>query len=155
MIRAVVILLFVLITPTQPSIASGASNGNKAPRALKAEEQITVRISSVVDGDTLKTTDGRTIRIWGIDTPERGEHGYWTAGILLETFVGDNGKLTCRFIEKDRYRRDVMQCKSGKMDIGAMMVKTGWARDYSRYSDDHYQAEENAAKTARRGIWRK
>jgi endonuclease YncB( thermonuclease family) len=46
-----------------------------------------------------------------------------------------------------------MHCLIDDLDIGSMMVQTGMARDYSKYSGDYYQYEEDAAKEAGRGIW--
>lgn len=44
-------------------------------------------VSEVVDGDTVRLSDGRRVRVIGIDTPERGQCGYEEATAHLETLV--------------------------------------------------------------------
>jgi len=51
-----------------------------------------------------------------------------------------------------RERGIVAVCRSGAADVGAEMVRSGFATAYRRYSND-YVDEENEARTARRGIW--
>lgn len=111
-----------------------------------------LKLERVVDGDTI-VASGRKIRLWGIDAPEKGDPLYKTATMFLETVLSEGG-LSCTFIEKDRYKRDVMHCGVNGADIGAMMVKMGMARDYTRYSDGFYKQEEREARRAVRGIWK-
>jgi endonuclease YncB( thermonuclease family) len=42
--------------------------------------------------------------------------------------------------------------RSGE-DIGAAMVRSGWALDYERYSGGRYAAEQLEAEAALRGLW--
>ena len=77
----------------------------------------------VIDGDTL-VASGKKIRLWGIDAPEKGEALYKISTMYLTTILKEDG-LACKFIEKDRYKRDVMQCFIGSHDIGSMMVLMG------------------------------
>ena len=110
------------------------------------------KVVKVIDGDTIEAS-GRTIRLWGIDTPEKGEPVYLAAKMFLESLISE-GELRCKFIEKDRYSRDVMHCTIDGSDIGSMMVQTGLARDYSKYSGDYYQHEEDLANREHYGIWK-
>jgi len=111
-----------------------------------------VKLERVIDGDTI-VASGRTIRLWGIDTPEKDEPFFLAAKFFLETLL-DEGELRCKFIEKDRYQRSVMHCTVEGRDIGSLMVQMGMAKDYSRYSGDYYQYEEDLAKKEKRGIWK-
>lgn len=52
----------------------------------------------------------------------------------------------------DRYKRIVAICRIGKLDLGAEMVRAGWALAFVRYSSD-YVAQESAARLAKRGLW--
>jgi len=108
-------------------------------------------LEHVIDGDTI-VADGIKIRLWGIDAPEKNHEFYFPAKVFLESFIA-KGKLTCKFIEKDRYDRHVMHCLIDGLDIGSMMVNAGLARDYSKYSGDYYQYEEDLAKAKKRGMW--
>lgn len=106
-----------------------------------------------IDGDTI-VADGHKIRLWGIDAPEKSHHAYMASKLFLETFLEDS-LLSCKFINKDRYARDVMHCFSDDIDIGALMVKMGMATDYKKYSGGYYQFEQKEAKDMQRGIWKK
>jgi endonuclease YncB( thermonuclease family) len=60
--------------------------------------------------------------------------------------------LSCVVLETDRYEREVATCSTGETDINAEMVRAGWATAYTRHGSD-YLAEEQSARSARRGIW--
>ncbi len=108
-------------------------------------------LERIVDGDTI-VASGEKIRLWGIDTPEKDEPYFLVAKMLLESLLSE-GELTCKFVEQDRYQRSVMHCLIDGLDIGSMMVQSGMARDFSKYSGDYYQYEENHAKSQKHGIW--
>lgn len=108
-------------------------------------------LNYVIDGDTI-VANNEKIRLWGINTPEKNNPYFETAKLLLESFL-EGGELRCKFIEKDRYNRSVMHCLIDGLDVGSMMVQTGMAKDYSKYSGDYYQYEEDRAKSKRIGLW--
>jgi endonuclease YncB( thermonuclease family) len=110
------------------------------------------KLERVIDGDTI-VASGRKIRLWGIDAPEKGDPLFKVATMFLESVLAEGG-LSCKFIEKDRYKRDVMHCGVNGADIGSMMVQMGMARDYTRYSGGFYQEEEADARKNVRGIWK-
>ncbi len=106
----------------------------------------------VIDGDTF-VMDQQKIRLWGIDTPERNEFGYEQATATLRKLIKKQ-ELDCVFINRDVYRRALMRCRlpSGD-DLGAQMVLSGWARDFTKYSNSYYKVEENKVRRAQRGLW--
>lgn len=115
----------------------------------------------VVDGDTLVTSGGRRIRLWGIDAPEisqtctNAEKAVYMCGLsakrhMQELVTGHD--VTCVFVSQDRYGRDVARCAADGQDLGSAMVRAGWAIDYRRYSQRTYQLEEIEAQRARRGM---
>jgi endonuclease YncB( thermonuclease family) len=115
--------------------------------------------ASVVDGDTIDVA-GTRVRLWGIDAPEsaqmceRSGVGYacgQQASAHLRLLIGDAG-VSCQSRTKDRYGRTVAVCRAGTVDIGAAMVRDGWAMAFVRYSVD-YVAEEREARDAKRGLW--
>lgn len=61
--------------------------------------------------------------------------------------------VSCERIDTDRFGRMVARCRMGTIDIGAWMVRQGRALAFRRYSLE-YVNEENAARIARRGMWR-
>lgn len=115
--------------------------------------------ASVLDGDTLEI-HGQRFRLHGIDAPESDQTckqngrsipcGRQAAKALMD-IIGWR-PVSCEQVEQDTYGRRVAICKVGQENLGAWMVRKGWALAYRHYSDD-YVADEAAAKAARAGIW--
>jgi endonuclease YncB( thermonuclease family) len=91
----------------------------------------------VIDGDTIDLA-GERIRLWGIDAPEGSQvcqrDGHpWQCGddaaAALEALL-DGEQVTCTEVDRDRYERTVATCTVGDQDIGAAMVRQGWALDF-------------------------
>lgn len=117
-------------TPTQPQPGQ-ASSGATATAALTA--------ARVIDGDTIVTSAGDTIRLAGIDTPERGQCGYSEATAnLRSTLAGNTLTLTKAGItDRDRYGRLIRYVDVGEQDAGMGQIMGGFAR--ARYdSRDGY-----------------
>lgn len=114
----------------------------------------------VIDGDTI-AVGGKRIRLQGIDAPEARQKCTrsgsmwrcgWAATAALRGFLGGQ-RVQCTGQGRDRNKRLVAVCRVNGEDIGAWMVRHGWALDYRRYSKGRYAAEEAEAKAARRGLW--
>ena len=97
------------------------------------------RVTRVVDGDTFRLgSRDLSIRVWGLDAPERGRPGGSEATATL-TLMIDGEQLTCRERDVDRYGRIVGQCFTDDgRDIAAAMIGRGVATEYCRYSDGAY-----------------
>ena len=77
------------------------------------------------------------------------------AGFALAEMIGKHW-VHCRERDRDRYGRIVAVCNLAGRDgpnVNSWMVLEGWALAYRRYSQD-YVLHENAAREARRGIWK-
>lgn len=114
----------------------------------------------VVDGDTIYVGSTK-IRLHGIDAPEAKQYcthkgKKWNCGqeatFALAYMVSPHW-LECKERDRDRYGRIVAVCFTGPYDVGAKMVRQGWALAYRRYSMD-YVDEEIAAKRAKVGMWK-
>lgn len=110
----------------------------------------------VADGDSLEVA-GERVRLDGLDAPELhqscGEGAQsWPCGLkaraALEALVAQ-GEVTCRPVDEDRYGRAVARCAVDGADIGAALVRTGWAVATSLA----YRGEERSARAAGAGIW--
>ena len=120
--------------------------------------------ATVVDGVSLDIKSDR-IRLWGIDTPERGAFCYrngrrWkpfddAAAALRRCTQGKT--VTCRVWRAERkWFRDihVSECWTDDgLDVAECMIRGGWAADYTCYSAGHYQDLETEAKNRGVGLW--
>lgn len=106
-------------------------------------QEINGIVTYVTDGDTMRV-NGVKLRLWGIDTPEKGEKNYQRAGDFLAEMVLLH-QVSCLVHTHDRYGRIVAQCTrtSDDADIGALMVKSGLAKDDPRYSKGYYSLVRN------------
>ncbi|WIA36254.1 hypothetical protein OEZ86_007584 [Tetradesmus obliquus] len=130
---------------------------------------ITGTVSSVHDGDTLRVNDRASgsqarIRVFGIDAPELTQTCKAASGAtvacgqiarqaLLDAIAGQPVK--CDVQTTDTYDRKVAICyaNSGSgPDLGRTLVAKGAAVAYRHYSS-RYVAEEEAAKSAKLGVW--
>lgn len=128
----------------------------------KVKGEIVAGPTTVVDGDTLEIASKR-FRLWGIDAPNRGiectrkGQGWKPAQeagkALISCIKGQT--VTCR-IQKREYsrRRFIAECwnEAGE-DLGACMVRAGWAIDFTGYSGGYYLPLENEPKAKGAGIW--
>lgn len=117
-------------TPTQPQPGQASSSAT-ATAGLTA--------ARVIDGDTIVTSAGDTIRLAGIDTPERGQCGYSEATAnLRRTLAGNTLTLTkAGLTDRDKYGRLIRYVDVGEQDAGMGQIMGGFAR--ARYdSRDGY-----------------
>ena len=121
--------------------------------------------AKVIDGDTLIINNIR-IRLFGIDAPEKKQickknnKGYncgHTSTEALKRFIRKQ-RVTCRWKDLDIYGRPVAICSApGRMEgstiiLNGMMVVTGHAVAYKKYSKKYVELE-NSAKKREIGIW--
>lgn len=109
----------------------------------------------VIDGDGL-WVQGVEIRLHGVDAFElRQTCGEVECGLdarrALHRMVADR-TVACRFVDQDRYGRQVSTCSVDGVDIGGVLVREGHALAYTTYSTA-YVDEEAAARAAHAGAW--
>jgi endonuclease YncB( thermonuclease family) len=99
------------------------------------------RVSGVIDGDTFRIAGlDRRIRVWGLDAPERGRPGGSAATAALTRLISGE-ELGCRQSDIDRYGRIVGQCfMADGRDVAAVMIASGTAREFCRYSSNYYRS---------------
>lgn len=117
----------------------------------------------ITDGDTLTalTADNvqMKVRLAGIDTPERGQPYYKAAKQALSDLAFDRNAVI-DFNKQDRYGRTVAKVLVDGRDVNLAIVTQGWAWWYRKYATEQsaedqklYEAAENDARSARRGLW--
>ena len=117
-----------------------------------------VKVTKVIDGDTFETSDGETIRLLGINTPEEGEYYYEEAKDYLWYLIGNKEvELESDKTNKDWYGRKLRYVYiDGKM-VNSMMLERGYARLYLLRDQKYATSFEYAEKKARGekiGVWR-
>ncbi|MBO1901037.1 hypothetical protein J4H92_03620 [Leucobacter weissii] len=133
-------------SPAGPATAEGPTTAGSSEAA---------DFVSVVDGDTVETSAG-TIRIIGIDTPERGECGHDEASAAIEGLLSAGDPVTLDLPagqnDRDRHGRLLRYVVTEDgVDIGLMQLETGNA--LARYdSRDGYPAHpfEDGYRAAQR-----
>jgi endonuclease YncB( thermonuclease family) len=111
----------------------------------------------------------RTVGLWGIEAPDMGDdrdYGLYARAALDDLLRQHGGRVKCVL---DSFDRSSAVCHAGAVDLGAAMLKTGWAvadrlviltdvpggdseRDRRGAAYDEAEAE---ARQGRKGRWAK
>ncbi len=126
-------------------------------------EELGGKVIRVADGDTITILDAaqahHTIRLMGIDAPEKGQpFGTKSRESLSSMVAGRN--VTVQWHKRDRYGRLVGQVFADSHDVGLVQIDRGLAWHYKAYEREQnaadargYAEAENEARAARRGLW--
>ena len=149
----VLLSLLLIFSSTIGAVASAEPN----------EEPVSVRIVSIVDGDTLVIQGSRLesvrLRLIGIDAPEKAQpHGKQARERLLELALGQEGQLIRA--GQDRYGRVLGVISVGGVDLAADLLSQGLAWYYRPCSGrrfvaacENYRKAEERARHQQIGIW--
>jgi len=118
-----------------------------------------VGLVRVIDADTVDVGTTR-IRLHAIDAPEIDQScvteqgvpfacGQWVTAQVQARFGGQTARCTARDV--DKYQRIVATCRVGGVDMGAEIVRQGWAFAYRKYGMD-YDLDEKGAYVTDRGL---
>jgi endonuclease YncB( thermonuclease family) len=115
----------------------------------------------VVDGDTIKVYIGEkeeTIRLLGVNTPEKGQIGYEGAKNFLYTFENKSIFLLRDKEDSDRYDRKLRYLFYGSRLINVEILENGLAIIYMadglKYEDKLTKAEKYASGSGL-GLWKR
>ncbi len=121
----------------------------------RAPDELVAGAARAIDGDSLVVA-GREMRLRGMDAPELRQTceidgqsvgcGRQAAAALRRWL--SRGPVTCVGNEIDRYHRLLVVCRINGQDIGADLVRRGFAVDFGSYPE-----EEAAARKDGVGIW--
>lgn len=120
----------------------------KAKGGFKHSQQIfprEVKVAEVLDGDTFQTDKTLTVRMIGINAPNRGEEGYVQAREYLADLIGgEKVMLEYDYYQDDKYGRILayvwedcsvqLGCRAGKRMVNWVMLKKGYA-EFVTYED--------------------
>jgi endonuclease YncB( thermonuclease family) len=122
------------------------------------------RVVGVGDGDTITILDAaktqHKVRLAGIDAPEKGQPFGSSSKENLARLVFDK-RVEARCYKHDRYGREVCRVYERMRDVGLEQVRAGMAWHFKAYQHEQdtperlvYRDEEEAAKAAKRGLWK-
>lgn len=117
-----------------------------------------VKVTRIIDGDTIEIETGERVRLICMDTPERGEAGYIEASNYLQSLIlGKEVRMEKDISETDKYGRLVRYIYSDGLFVNEKMVLEGFAKAYPYNPDitlcpQIIEAEEEAKKE-KKGIW--
>ena len=146
----------VASAPERPKTAEDITN--ERTRANAARGAI-VGQPAVVSANSFML-NGRQVVLWGIAVPDarvpcRTGSVDWYCGeqslIALRRTLG-RYEVACFDKGTDRQGRMVGKCFVGLFDVGAVLVRDGWAIADTGITRD-YSAEESDAKFKKKGIW--
>jgi len=120
-------------------------------------------VASVSDGDTLRTTSGRKIRLVQIDAPELHGDCYGKAAlVVLRRLAPVGSRVTLQrdptLDNTDRYGRQLRYVLVSGTNVNVALVREGAASPYfyrgdrGRYAGDLLAAVDEA-RSANRGYW--
>ncbi len=111
-------------------------------------EKETIVVRRVIDGDTV-IVGNKSVRLLGINSPEKGEIYYNEAKEFLEELVL-NKSLTIEITGQDMYYRDLAYLFDGNKNINLELVEKGFANVYildnKKYENDLRKEWENCVK---------
>lgn len=125
-------------SPTPSPTPAPAPSRTSTPTPTANPNEHTAVVVRIIDGDTVELDSGDTVRISGIDTPERGECHFDTASARMgELVLGKTVTLTRDREDTDRYDRILRYVDVDGTDAGITLIEEGLAK--ARYdSRDGY-----------------
>lgn len=154
MIKAVLIFLTFLVSCNSPQ------NNTVSGKLF---------VTKVIDGDTVRLSNGRTLRYIGIDTPEtkikQGRKFLYSP----QPFAIDAKKLNEKLVKNkaitveydvepvDKYDRDLGYCFADGIFVNAKLIEEGLAVTYTyppnvKYTDLFVNLQQDARKN-KKGLW--
>lgn len=155
---AVIFALLIGVTPFLPSWLG--DDAEPSTELVPVSGAVLVEVVRVIDGDTLDVRSAQTelrVRLYGVDTPERGEACFDEATARLEELAGTHVQLLPDARLQDSFGRELRYVydESGTL-LDEQLVAEGlglaWTEDGSLRAQ--ILDAEAEARTARRGcLW--
>lgn len=151
--------LIAVLSLTSAGLLRARQSGDAVPPVAPGDAA-PVEVTRIIDGDTLDVRAADTtirVRLYGVNTAERGEACYREATERLTVLAGNRVLLLPDARQTDQYGRELRYVFTTEgHSIDAALVREGlakaWREDGSRRAE--LIALENAARTAKTGcLW--
>jgi micrococcal nuclease len=156
-------------TAPRAATSTPAAKAHEAARSPTAERQAatadeTLRVRKVIDGDTITVSGVGTVRLLGVDAPEKTggyrdaeRYGDEATRFMRELVDGKLVRLEYDGERKDQFNRTLayVVLENGTIANEAI-IRAGWAETYRRFTyrrKPQFQAAERDARAAGRGMW--
>ena len=143
----VLIIVFLSLFSVYYPVLSG--------KIIKNFDKETCFVDRVIDGDTL-VCDNETIRLLGIDTPERGEEYYLEAKDFLRKVEGEEILLLRDWDDRGKYQRKLRYVIYENRLINVDILGNGLGKSFMlgglEYKKELLVAE-NFARNKGNGVW--
>jgi len=148
------------VTVTVGTVA-GATSAPESTNAPTSIPKDLIQITNVIDGDTVRLSDNKVVRLIGMDTPEIGSksdcYGQEASKKANELLQDQYVRLEKDVSETDRYNRLLRYIWKGNELVNETLVAQGYARISTYPPDVKYQdrflAAERSARDANLGLW--
>jgi endonuclease YncB( thermonuclease family) len=136
---------------------ASASHAAPSPTHHQGQQQLSLHVVSVHDGDTLRGLDDaktqHKIRLHGIDAPETDQpFGQASKQALSSKVFGKDVVVVVK--DTDRYGRRVGHIFVDGRDVNHEMLQDGMAWHYTKYDNGSaFRQAEQSARAAKRGLW--
>ncbi len=158
-IRLLVISIFLIaLSAVLLSIPEPTRKPSRGADSRKAESVRRPYVSEIIDGDTFELSDGRTIRLIGVDTPETDMPLYGEAVTFAESLLmGKQINIEFDREDRDKYGRFLVYAYLDSNFVNEMIIGSGLGIVYLFESNlGHAGAlieSQKKARAANLGIW--
>lgn len=157
-------MAYVLSTPSVSIVSSGAKFVGSGGDGFKNRIGETVKVTRIIDGDTIEIEGGERVRYIGIDTPETVDprktvqcFGVEASKKNKELMEGKTVRLEKDITDRDKYKRLLRYVWLGDTLVNLALVQAGFAHSYSYPPDikhqDKFFVAEKQAREAKFGLW--
>ncbi len=154
MIKRVLVFILIIILIYGFSVHFSRLTG-KVAENIEYEKQ-SAFLLRVIDGDTIETDNG-TIRLLGINTPEKGRHYAELAFIYLKQFENSSIEILRDSEDTDKYDRKLRYVFYKNEFLNVEIVQKGFATTFMlselKYKEKFEKAED-FAKQNNLGLWK-
>ena len=142
----------IVVGPFEPTL-----DISRCSTIICCSDCMEIEVDRVIDGDTFQSANAR-IRLFGVDTPERGERCFNEATGRFKQLAGDTVWVEFGPRQEDRYGRILYYVYNVNGEsIDEMLVREGFAEAWTRdgqHRDVLVAAEAGASRDGRGCLWR-